>query len=254
MEKYLYTTAYVKSSDDSARIKVKIYLDQALPLFTIGGETVGAYESSIKTEVNLRDASLEPNLLIGINSEDGSEVSTRFTPIAVIKSMATGNEAMIYFDTITKYMFMIPSMKYYFTGDSSDANLNTMSISIKGQYIGAKNIPGTGISALTEIAGAKTNISTPVNAVQTTKNYLIMKPGLSRYSDYNVVGQDLTTYFNMGTKHAPVEFVSLGSTENLLGLNIKAPLYRLAPNSFNDSNVIFIGNAVSSDILIPINF
>jgi len=172
------------------------------------------------------------------------DIPDRYTFIAILASYLQSSELDVYYDTIDKNLFCIPSLIDIGDTDKTKDAIKNITLDIEGYGLGVKanggNINRNCISPFEDL---KLETVNPID----TKLHLLRIPGKPSTSANN---QTIALGNNVGIENmnsVPSQFVSLGSTADL---GVKVPAFRYVRTSINNYSLIFMGTLDLDDVLV----
>ena len=238
--------------------KLVIELQDSLPLVNLS-DNAGIDGTGLI--VDSRVLSSEPtvfNTKLKYIDNDGVEVTDRYIFITVIPSLVSKSRGLLYYDSYNKDMFIIPDTEVFHGDVGSNEYLNNNKFSITASHVGLVGSRKIYIETLKGMLPITehTNVKLPeMKAVTDVEVRLLTLPGISENSQFNNFGYNAGGNYYESKRNNILQFVSIGSVDNVfVDTDVKVPLHKIVNVGLNNYNMLYIGDHVCNDIMIPVNF
>ena len=250
------------SKDISKKIKVEIILKDAYKPFTLSqtdgvgpiatlertSDTVG-YNLSVDTTFTPKRA--DADVLNALVDEVDSD---RYIYIGHIQSAFLKTVDIMYYDSKYKDMFIIPDAETILAHSDSTIVLTNYVFEIKGRAF-VSNLPvdmaqSGAFPSITLDKNSISNFPIPQN-IPGIASHVMLTSDLFNQSTVNNSGIAFGDRYVEGHFGKWIEFISLGSTDNLFGAGSKHTSFMLRRISRKRYGVDYIGEQVLDDILLP---
>ncbi len=252
----------LQDKDISKKIQVQIKIESSIkpmalsqldgigPVTTIARtvDTV-AYNLSVKTTFTPKKADVDV-----LNALVDKDDANRFIYIGHVNSDFTKTVDVLYYDSKYEDIIIIPDLVNLGVHANSTLNLSTNVFVVKGKVfssnIGNNSNDSNNIGAVPFSKKLISKLPIPLN-LPGIASHIMLTSNLFNQSTINNSGYMVGDRYVEGHFGKWIEFISLGSTDNLFGPNVQHDSYLLRRASTKLYVAEYIGNQVLDDILLP---